>query len=143
MKLKASKADHEKEKKAWINERKDIQTKIDQFKREQQAEIDKISKEKGELYEIVSNLQNELNAKVWVVDIHVDCGQIEFTIDTMTIILRMYKMSVSGQWDLLYDEDRVVYTHLKLPNNRMVYVKKSHSSMPEFAVSNLLNHQLL
>ena len=85
MKLKASKADHEEEKKAWVNERKGIQTKIDQFKREQEAKIDKVSKENKELHETVSNLRNELDAQVCIVDIHVDCRRIEFTIDKMTM----------------------------------------------------------
>ena len=63
MKLKASIVDHEKEEKTWVIERRNIQTTIDRL----QAEIDKISKENGELHETVFNLRNELNAQVWIV----------------------------------------------------------------------------
>ena len=112
MKLKASNADHEKETRTWVNERKDMKTKIDQL----QAEIDKISKENGELHETVSNLRKELDAQVWIVDIHVLWTNRIYNrqIDNTT-----YRMSVSGQWDLLYDEDRVVYTLLKLPDTKV------------------------
>ena len=35
------------------------------------------------------------------------------------ITLGIYKLSVSGQWDLLCDEARVVYSHLKLPDTKV------------------------